>query len=893
METKSLDKKIDNHPFVIGVRTLIEKNLKIYNIDSSRITADYRGETGITSAYNGRQLLELLQNADDEGTAEVLIELNNQTQTLSISNNGEQFTVEGIASLMLANNSVKKIGRKKNYIGNKGLGFRSILNWTNSIEIITKEVILKFSPLIAKKYFEEIVVDSELRKKLIEQEEIQDFVPFAVLAIPEIAPNTNEQFKWETSIRLNYKTQAYVDIENQLEALKPEILLFLNNIRRITYSINGEETVIEKEYPLNGDQSLVVINDNKWNIKDSGERKFKGEEDKHYHVKIAWKDDLSDRDTTFFTYFPTQVKTHFPCLIHASFELDPTRNQINPIDENRYVLREVANLLCELAVNELQPNGTSDWRAFRLLTPMGVAENKLLQQNVNEILVERKNELAIYPCVDGQYRTIDKVVFFQNEFSNWIITNKFEKYFPELLLALDEDIKIDSGTFIYKYTALEFTEKITEISKLLGQDNIDQRATLIAILLRKEFEQYHEPETSTTFPLLIDTNGEVISEKNRVFTLKKGSIESLGIPNFVKISFIDIALRESLESILDEKLAEEKYENENDNSRALKRLLSPIVNIGSNDIIDVISTIISETNERANYSSSFKDDLSKSLVSLFKIFEQDKDRNNILVYKILLLNKNGEIRKSNELFLSRFYPSGKLTEEVFEGVYDATKYLTTSEDLGFDSSESPETLENFYLWLGVNKHIILKPIEFNRGAKDQDDYLNFVFPNIELRPKPVSQYYYEGLEIDNFIETFKNISPEKLILLLAKDERLKQKIDSSHGDILQYQYGQSYNPIICKSYIQFQLQSLYNFNEFLLDDNEIPFLNKFRFDIKNELFKKYGIKEPEINYILSKLGAKISFNELGIETIYDLIKNCKLKDPEFKYGRRLYFSTFT
>ena len=48
---------------------------------------------------------------------------------------------------MLANISFKN---KEEFIGNKGLGFRSVLNWVSEVKIKTKNSILKFSPKIAK-----------------------------------------------------------------------------------------------------------------------------------------------------------------------------------------------------------------------------------------------------------------------------------------------------------------------------------------------------------------------------------------------------------------------------------------------------------------------------------------------------------------------------------------------------------------------------------------------------------------------------------------------------------------------------------------------------------------------------------------------------------------------
>ncbi len=54
----------------------------------------YNREVETEKEYNGRQLLELLQNADDERSDEVQIELDIKKQTLTISNRGENFILK-------------------------------------------------------------------------------------------------------------------------------------------------------------------------------------------------------------------------------------------------------------------------------------------------------------------------------------------------------------------------------------------------------------------------------------------------------------------------------------------------------------------------------------------------------------------------------------------------------------------------------------------------------------------------------------------------------------------------------------------------------------------------------------------------------------------------------
>jgi len=99
----------------------------------------------------------------------------------------------------------------------------------------------------------------------------------------------------------------------------------------------------------------LKYNEATWNIKDSGDvlyKTVKGKE-QYYRYKIAWKDDLSDVNSKFFTYFPTQERTHLPFLIHATLELDPTRNHINNSKDNINLLSEIAKSIGDIAENNI------------------------------------------------------------------------------------------------------------------------------------------------------------------------------------------------------------------------------------------------------------------------------------------------------------------------------------------------------------------------------------------------------------------------------------------------------------------------------------------------------------------------------------------------------------
>ena len=105
--------------------------------------------------YHGREILELLQNADDayqksieldeKPECELEVEIIYKNNVLIVSNTGTFFDKDGIKAIVQGNNS-PKAGK---LIGNKGTGFRSVLNWANRIRIFSGNFNVEFSKEIA------------------------------------------------------------------------------------------------------------------------------------------------------------------------------------------------------------------------------------------------------------------------------------------------------------------------------------------------------------------------------------------------------------------------------------------------------------------------------------------------------------------------------------------------------------------------------------------------------------------------------------------------------------------------------------------------------------------------------------------------------------------------
>ena len=102
-----------------------------YFRNPKRLLADHGTEQSITRDYVGREILELLQNANDAAIeagqlGRVRIELH--PEGLLVANTGQPFSRDGVDSLRLAHLSPKR-ARRAQLVGHKGLGFRAVLNW--------------------------------------------------------------------------------------------------------------------------------------------------------------------------------------------------------------------------------------------------------------------------------------------------------------------------------------------------------------------------------------------------------------------------------------------------------------------------------------------------------------------------------------------------------------------------------------------------------------------------------------------------------------------------------------------------------------------------------------------------------------------------------------------
>jgi len=880
---------MEKNEFLSGVNNLIKENRQIYSNYPKHIIRDYNLENESVKEYNGRQILELLQNADDASSKAVDIKFDKDAFKLSIANIGEPFSIQGIESLMLAHLSAKT---KKIFIGNKGLGFRSILNWANKICIRTNGCVVEFSPEIAKTEFELAVKTGAAKTNLLAERGLAEkTIPFPILAIPKIDIDESSHNVWTTIIEIYYKKEFESSIEAQLADCREEILLFLNNIETISIDGLASEQISYSRLRLKeNDLTYIQIKNKVWRIEtveDYLPSELQDEsktEKESFNITVAFQDDLSDKYYKLFNFFPTKLSIYLPCVIHATFELNSSRDYINDSEKNKFIFEQLVELLKKCSLNLIEETeGKADWSPFKLLLPLSDKTDSTLIETFYSNLKNLHNELKVFPCVDGNYECLNKIKYYDPGFSEWVKNNDFANQFKSLLSPLEESIEKTYPVVMRSYSQIEFTSIIDNISNKI--DDLKVRSELIAYLLQISTNQ----NRNERYSILVNKGKEVINKTKVAFTPMIESEGEFKKPDFIDLDFINKDLYNTL--VLKYKKG---FNQKEPDSREFQRLFSRIANIQPYDSNAVIIRIINGTKEQIKTESDVDaiSHVKQMVQTLFENYQMLKNKAAVFSESCPLINKQNEIIDSRSLYLSVSFPSGKLIKDIYGNVLSDADYL---KDIAFYdlNCDDNEIIESFFIWLGVTKYVQLNDIRIAKEYYESDPYLDFVFTKIR-RPNPVSRFNFAGKEIGSFFKTLSKLSNEKLVMLVLKDERLRQSVlGLNSSDLLYYQYGQNYpNLFGFPSYVLFQLRSLNRFNKYLIESSEIPFINEQEFNYDDPLFKEYGISYHEIDYVLEKLGALRSFVDLPTERVYEIIKMCADLKTEHKYIRRLYLQAF-
>jgi len=891
------------------------------------MTGAYRREIDRSKGYHGRQLLELLQNADDEAenteNPSVLIKL--EQDRLIIANNGTPFSKAGILSLMYSDNSPKIKRQKK--IGYKGLGFRSVLNWSQSIGIKSGPFSIEFSKDNAIGFFKSLLqkhpeLNTEIEKASTENEKY----PIATLAVPKWKETYDIDIsEYDTYIVINFSSdKVRQDIQQQINELRIEVALFLNNLRKIKLESPERNETIARIPPEDDaeddgyeeiqlqDESGKVIDSKKWRIFSSTDelpehlRQDEMTKQFEYDLRIAVSENIDDDINRLFSFFRTEVKFPFPAIIHGTFDLDGTRNHLNKNEVNEFLLEKLAELMIDTAKQLTQVTNEVNWGSMKLLAKKGDFDEKVEKMGFYEKLLDKMKSHKLIPVVSNKYMAVDEnPVFFETPYAE--ILKKFQEVFHELAFhTSDSDVQqLIEDLEIVEYEPKDFINRLNQVSNQL---NIDDRAELI-LKIALDYFNYFKPITKRDMPsLFVDEGGNVIDSKTQSFLPPERS--RFQLPGNVTITFISNQLFQILK---------DKSHVKTGDILADKLIY---FNIQPYRFDAVIRRIVNSTTRYIRMNTENRDEHIKNMLSsLFLIFKDDKDSEKKFppLVNIPLITRKGELKNARGLYFGSEFFAGKVMDALYSSI-DDTVFVAKKDELGFEQDDEVKVTE-FLEWVGVEK---FPPLKFQDTK--EEEYADYVLKNINY---PYTTDYRDPIKsYEHFKQLKSYMSPritinkiaeldailgkarfEDIIVWLHLDPRMNKMIRKGHeleGSTYKISirgknvYRTIYHSNI-SSYIVWKLKitpwiktasgekvksEICCLSKTLIDMSplvEVPALN-----LKDKAFKENNIGLKDVEYILTKVGASEDFSAFPTETIYSILSKLETSDPEGKKAKTIY-----
>lgn len=870
------------------------KQTKIFG--SSRIRQDLVKEQSVSADYKGRELYELIQNAEDANSEYVDIRLEKTSDKccLTVSNGGpncESFTENGYSSIMMADMSPKMIS-KQQYIGCKGLGFRSLVNWAEEISITSGGVRCDFSREIAKQYWDtKINLPQELKDEHVDfaRKQYGFDCPVAMLAIPCVkAKNVDmPSSECKTQIEIVCKMSCYDSIKEQIDNLSGIVLLFLKHLKEIRINIDGDQYKIAKgnKETVRENISKIETTDQKAQIewlvyRKNGEIALTSEKEtvrehavtKKYEIALAYDAKNAGESNRVFSFFPTNVFLHLPFVLHATFDLNSSRNAINQTEANTIVQKEIANSIVDfaqiLAERSSQSNSETTWKYFDFLNMMNDGdchEFPILAEILNNI----KKDAKVYPAVSKQYYRLADTVHYSEEMAQYILNDS---------LAL-------SNSLFSTHLIPDFQKK--GISPLTGDESLYEQVNLLSQQIQGIVDENERLEARTRLicaissvkncqpmKILVDDKGTIIEDNAKI-----NVGESLSdLPSDMRIIYVSNTLVNELKNA---------FGVSSERSVTERLRINQSAEVSNLDINSVKRTIISYTKDMDT------NGYTQLMYALFKNREKVGSDD----FKKVFRNPGFWVFDKNE---SRVHPKQVVVEDEkcdydsqYLMLYSLEKWKQTFEQKSGENQDKKEIKEFFINTIGISVSVPMKYVEINStansylqeycfGTTDKSKYYSTLLEHNQS----FDVYNRFGIVEENFIQHLigKGKSLCDVIQILCKDrEFVKQlKRKGIYYHYVNYKYEEvdlsysAYTLRSCKALIPLRNYVLSERLSLTADDDFVKGLNS--------LVDKGGV---EFSSLLVLMGARERLSDLTIDELYDVLE--LLPDKKLTSGvQRLY-----
>lgn len=893
------------------------------------LVAAYNREVGYVRDYNGRQLLEMLQNADDAGatgqarprrTVDVLIMLTDQG--LCFANTGQPFTTDGVESLLLTDRSPKRRERHR-YIGNRGLGFRSVLNWSETPFVISGDLRLGFSRERAIDWARGLSTHhANLKAELKQERATARRWPVPILYYPLFLDQDGrwqgrivggdafrtawalaEQARvqgYDTVIGLPFtRPGAFPEALEQLHQLRPDVLLFLRHVRQLTvrlpdrtetWEVRARRDTIE----IASSPAKTVIG--RWRVcgtKGTIPPEYRSpdpNEPHMYELRIAISQNGPKSAGFLFHYFPTHVRLPLPITVHATLELTNNRQNLVESMANAHIVRKLASFIARVA--EFQPRGRDPWSALRLLALTGELDPILDKLGFAGSLMHAGRDRRVIPTLGGGRARPARAFRLRAEIDPYLPTSGFTDIVPWAaephLYSTLEQLSVPT---------LPDAELSRRLARVAHHLSISQRATLITHLIKGNTMPSPAPA------LLIDQAGSPISAGEEAF-LPPSEGKGLPIPSWVGMRILHPSLVQALRRTFSVK-----------DARQLRFSLQPAFRVREYALEPLLTAICGSANHLAHRSPRQEPKVRKeALLAIHALYVRARQGRPVWPSNLAawLPTRAGRFAPATSLYLGREYPGGEVVGELY--CTAAPECVVAPPDqLGLPGGS--KVLAEFLRWLGVAKEPRTSPLT----CSPSHPFMKVLYQH-QTFPLPVSGTTLDGLpelqrmphslrvtSIDHLDRVLHAADPHAVIAWVATDPRFDQweKGDDEaelHVSLPRHRYGSMVRPRRLPSYILWRLAHLpwlparsgqkveprrsvhpRELPRELRSVVPCPALNP-----KHRLVRRLRLGEYHLDRALRFAGVKLSLDKVDWPDLYRLLAEWPTVDPDGRHARALY-----
>lgn len=775
--------------------------------------------------YHGRELLELLQNADDayqksidlgaKPDCELIVTIKYIQNILIIANTGTFFDKDGIKAIVQGNNS-PKTGK---YIGHKGTGFRSILNWAQNVKIFSGDYAVEFSKEFAKKILNQIKQSPQIAKQIKKKQGL--YIP--MLAVPQNIEHTRQ--KKYTTIEIEIDQEKQKDdysVEKQLTGIDLRILLFLPNVSKIrietdTNSIlyerrieSGQKKIVHLKKTVNGRVETEEI----FTLFDKIIPKAILEDEilKDIQLSIAVPNQILLGTNHVYSYFPLlETDSPFNCVLHATYALGDHRNNINPSDVNKRIIQQQLSFLIEVASYYVKEGNFK--KAYQILIPSNYSikdwhfSSTYSKFKLEEYYINLLKDEKLFQTVNGKLISInEEPQYIDDSFPKVFSKKPFEK-----LLKWSDDVNRNCLIkLISNKIGIDLSFKENDLCNCINQISenwsVSQQVDV--------FIWWNYKYKNSLPRLLKNQQDKWIKFKDECYFLE-GDFDSVELPKWVKVP----AIREDYQKSLLTKAKKEitqivtfLEDRENLRKRSVARIISqnnifPIVNFKYRDRSNIIPAINSSVN---TYRKSVQ-----FVKWLWQFYHSLSDEQVTTDYSKISMNfpsNNGMVVDSRYLYFGNEY-GNTISKYIFGDTYFAIPAPFTFSIGNDDQIEFKEFLKSF----GVKDFPKIEIKDITDISSDYEKTIKQLICDSGVFQNTASHYVnyckYKLPYIYNLKEILNILSTENVIMWLINDVDLSSHIASpycSSQAVVMFCGNSQYNPRKFTGKIPNYILSLFN-----------------------------------------------------------------------------------